>query len=269
MSTYPYLPIHFFSSRRGIQFPADDRATKPSYVSCIIECPYDGPTSPSAVLRVAHELLDMGCYEVSLGDTLGTATPADVERLLAVMLKSVPAARLAGHFHDTHGRALANVLRAHELGLRVFDSSVAGLGGCPYARGLARGNVATEDVALAFERRGVPTGVDLRALADAGRWISEVLGVPNRSSAAAGAAAQAEGGLGLDLKVSLPAVGPVSASASAAVDVAAAAAAIGMMTTATHASGRKLDRRSEQQASPPQAAFVAKAVPTRSRKSTM
>lgn len=205
----------------------------------------------------------MGCYEVSLGDTLGTATPADVERLLAVALKAIPAARLAGHFHDTHGRALANVLRAHALGLRAFDSSVAGLGGCPYAGGggdreRARGNVATEDVALAFARRGVATGVDLRALAEVGRWVAGVLGVPNRSRAAA---ALGDLDLGLELSLSLP---PQTAETVSA----AAAAAIGMMTTATHASGRKLDRRSEQPLLP-QGGCVAKTLPMRSRNSTM
>lgn len=181
-----------------------------SYVSCIIECPYDGPTPPAAVLRVTRELLAMGCYEVSLGDTLGTATPSLLRHLLADHLLApsnsscssspsattssseecgggggIPAGRLAGHFHDTHGRALANVLAAYDLGLRSFDSSVAGLGGCPYAGGRAPGNVATEDVVHAFERRGVATGVCLGELVGAGRWISAALGVPNRSRAGA------------------------------------------------------------------------------------
>lgn len=185
-----------------------------SYVSCIIECPYDGPTPPAAVLRVTRELLAMGCYEVSLGDTLGTATPSLLRNLLADHLLApsnsfssssspstttsttssgeecgggggIPATRLAGHFHDTHGRALANVLAAYDLGLRTFDSSVAGLGGCPYAGGRAPGNVATEDVVHAFERRGIATGVCLGELVGAGRWISAALGVPNRSRAGA------------------------------------------------------------------------------------
>lgn len=159
-------------------------------MSCIIECPYDGPTPPSAVLRVTRELLAMGCYEVSLGDTLGVGAPSDVEALLSVLLAAaVPAGRLAGHFHDTYGQALANVMKAYSMGLRTFDSSVAGLGGCPYARG-ARGNLATEDVVYAFERHGVPTGVDLGVLAATGQWISEVLKQANGSRAGAALAAR-------------------------------------------------------------------------------
>lgn len=150
----------------------------PSYVSCIFTCPYDGPTPASAVHHVTAALLAMGCYEVSLGDTMGTGTPADVEALLNTLLllspNPIPADKLAGHFHDTHGNALANVLKAYDLGLRTFDSSVAGLGGCPYAPG-ARGNVATEDVVGAFERMGVRTGVDLRKVREVGRWIREKL----------------------------------------------------------------------------------------------
>lgn len=119
----------------------------------------------------------MGCYEVSLGDTLGLGTPGDIETVLAVILESIPPERLAGHFHDTYGQALANVMKAYEMGLRTFDSSVAGLGGCPYAKG-AKGNVATEDVVYAFERLGVPTGVNLKELVDVGRWISDLLGQP-------------------------------------------------------------------------------------------
>lgn len=150
------------------------------YVSCIFTCPYDGPTPPASVHHVTESLLAMGCYEVSLGDTLGTGTPTDVETLLATLLSSsssssITADQLAGHFHDTHGNALRNVLAAHAMGLRTFDSSVAGLGGCPYAPG-ARGNVATEDVVAAFAARGVSTGgVDLRKVREVGVWISEVL----------------------------------------------------------------------------------------------
>lgn len=165
-------------------------SSHPSYVSCIIECPYDGPTPPWAVLRVTRALLDMGCYEVSLGDTLGVGAPADVEALLSVLLTTIPAARLAGHFHDTYGQALANVMKAYAMGLRTFDSSVAGLGGCPYAPG-ARGNLATEDVVYAFARHGVSTGVDLRELAATGEWISGVLKQANGSRAGAALAAAA------------------------------------------------------------------------------
>lgn len=131
----------------------------------------------------------MGCYEVSLGDTLGIGAPSDVESLLSVLLETIPSGKLAGHFHDTYGQALANVMKAYSMGLRTFDSSVAGLGGCPYAKG-ARGNLATEDIVYAFERHGVPTGVNLQELAATGEWISDVLKQPNGSRAGAALAAR-------------------------------------------------------------------------------
>jgi hydroxymethylglutaryl-CoA lyase len=111
----------------------------------VIACPYDGPTPPSNVLRIAETMLGMGCYEISLGDTIGVGTPSQVEQLLNLLLQYIPAEKLAGHFHDTYGLAVANVVKAYEMGLRVFDSSVGGIGGCPYAKG-AKGNVATEDL---------------------------------------------------------------------------------------------------------------------------
>lgn len=132
------------------------------------------------MLRVARELLDMGCYEVSLGETLGVGTAADVEALLSTVLESIPPTRLAGHFHDTGGQALANVMKAYEMGLRTFDCSIAGLGGCPYAK-TSKGNVPTEDVVHAFEKLGVSTGINLEELVDTGRWISGVLDQPNGS----------------------------------------------------------------------------------------
>lgn len=141
------------------------------------------------MLRVTRALLDMGCYEISLGDTLGIGAPSDVEALLSVLLETIPPRQLAGHFHDTYGQALANVMKAYSMGLRTFDSSVAGLGGCPYAKG-ARGNLATEDIVYAFERHGVPTGVDLAELAATGEWISDVLKQPNGSRAGAALAAR-------------------------------------------------------------------------------
>lgn len=137
----------------------------------------------------------MGCYEVSLGDTLGIGAPSDVEALLSVLLATIPAGKLAGHFHDTYGQALANVMKAYSMGLRTFDSSVAGLGGCPYAEG-ARGNLATEDMVYAFERHGVPTGVDLGELAATGEWISDVLKQANGSRAGAALAARFKEQLG-------------------------------------------------------------------------
>ncbi len=137
------------------------------YVSCVIECPYDGMVDPKQAARVAAELRDLGCYEISLGDTLGKATPEAVAALLAEVLKEVPAAQLAGHFHDTGGRALENIDVALDHGLRVFDASVAGLGGCPYAPGAA-GNVATEAVHDHLRARGFETGLHRDLLLQAG-----------------------------------------------------------------------------------------------------
>jgi hydroxymethylglutaryl-CoA lyase len=129
---------------------------------------------------MAQKMLDMGCFEISLGDTTGTATPGDIRRLLETLLKEIPAAKLAGHFHDSFGQAIANVKEAYRMGIRAFDSSVGGLGGCPYSPG-AKGNVATEDVVYLFENLGVHTGVDLTKLANIGDWISQQLRVPNSS----------------------------------------------------------------------------------------
>ncbi|RAL07140.1 aldolase [Aspergillus homomorphus CBS 101889] len=156
------------------------------YVSCIFSDPYDGPTSPAAVLRCVRALLDAGCYEVSLGDTLGVGSPASVRNLLQYLTDAgVPVSSLAGHFHDTYGQAVANVWEAYTCGLRVFDSSVAGLGGCPFAPG-AKGNVATEDVAYMFQNAGVETGIDLAGLVETGSWISKQL--PGSNSTRAGIA---------------------------------------------------------------------------------
>lgn len=127
---------------------------------------------------MAKKMLEMGCFEISLGDTTGTATPQDIRRLLEVLLKEIPAAKLAGHFHDSYGQAIANVKEAYRLGIRSFDSSVGGLGGCPYSPG-AKGNVATEDLVVCFESMGIDTGVDLVKLANIGDWICQQLRVPN------------------------------------------------------------------------------------------
>jgi len=157
------------------------------YVSCILGCPYEGPvTNENAaerfakVKQVTQALLDMGCYEVSLGDTIGTGTPVFTQQLLDVLLADIPAEKLAVHFHDTYGQALANILVAVKNGIAVVDSSVAGLGGCPYAKG-ASGNVATEDVLYMLHGMGIETGIDLSQLAATGRWISEQLDRPNGS----------------------------------------------------------------------------------------
>jgi hydroxymethylglutaryl-CoA lyase len=127
---------------------------------------------------MAKKMLEMGCFEISLGDTTGTATPRDIRRLLETLLKEIPATKLAGHFHDSFGQAIANVKEAYRMGIRAFDSSVGGLGGCPYSPG-AKGNVATEDVVYLFENMGVHTGVDLIKLANIGDWICQQLRVPN------------------------------------------------------------------------------------------
>lgn len=145
------------------------------YLSCIVDCPYDGPTEPSQVAKVAQALLDLGCYEVSLGDTIGTGTPVRVANMLNAVFERVPSQQAAVHFHDTWGQALANIYQALQMGVRVVDSSVAGLGGCPYAAG-ASGNVATEDVVYLCQGLGIETGVDLNRLAQAGWEISDALG---------------------------------------------------------------------------------------------
>jgi hydroxymethylglutaryl-CoA lyase len=136
------------------------------YVSCVVDCPYSGAVDPGEVARVAGALDSMGCVEVSLGDTIGRATPEAVRRMLETVLRAVPAERLAGHFHDTGGRALENVAVALELGLRTFDSAVGGLGGCPYAPG-AKGNLATGALVEMLEARGLATGIDRAVLREA------------------------------------------------------------------------------------------------------
>ncbi len=150
------------------------------YISVVLGCPYQGEVAPSAVAHVARRLSGMGCYEVSLGDTIGVGTAGKTQRMLEVVAREVPVERLAGHFHDTYGQALANILAAMDLGVATFDSSVAGLGGCPYAPG-ATGNVATEDVLYLLDGLGIETGVDLPLLAEAGRFVCEAIGRANAS----------------------------------------------------------------------------------------
>lgn len=145
------------------------------YVSCVLGCPYEGDVPAAQVAKVAKALYDMGCYEVSLGDTIGTGTPAKTKAMIEACAAEMPMAKLAGHYHDTYGQALANIYASLELGVHTFDASVAGLGGCPYAAG-ASGNVATEDVVYMLNGMGVRTGVDLDKLVDIGRWICGVLG---------------------------------------------------------------------------------------------
>ncbi|GAB4383583.1 hydroxymethylglutaryl-CoA lyase [Albidovulum sp.] len=145
------------------------------YVSVVTDCPYEGPVAPAAVARVAAALRDLGCHEVSLGDTIGQGRPETVEAMLAAVLGELPADRLAGHFHDTAGRALANIEVALARGLRVFDAAVGGLGGCPYAPGAA-GNVATEAVAAHLADLGYETGLDAAVLAEAARMARALRG---------------------------------------------------------------------------------------------
>ncbi|EJG0634134.1 hydroxymethylglutaryl-CoA lyase [Vibrio parahaemolyticus] len=144
------------------------------YLSCVVDCPYDGATSPTQVANISQALIELGCYEVSLGDTIGTGTPNRVKEMLESVLASIPNQRLAVHFHDTWGQALANIYQALSMGITTVDSSVSGLGGCPYAHG-ASGNVATEDVLYLCQGLGIETGVDLELLAKAGWMISDEL----------------------------------------------------------------------------------------------
>ncbi|RDS87995.1 hydroxymethylglutaryl-CoA lyase [Pseudomonas fluorescens] len=153
------------------------------YVSCVLGCPYEGEIAPEQVAAVARELYAMGCYEVSLGDTIGTGTAGTTRRLFEVVGAQVPRDKLAGHFHDTYGQAIANIYAGLLEGITVFDSSIAGLGGCPYAKG-ASGNVATEDVLYLLNGLGIDTGIDLDALIRAGLHISHVLGRPTGSRVA-------------------------------------------------------------------------------------
>jgi hydroxymethylglutaryl-CoA lyase len=162
-----FAPVAEAARRHGIAMRG--------YVSCVVDCPYEGPIAPAAVASVARTLLDLGCYEISLGETIGTATPGRVQAMLATVAAAVPREKLAVHFHDTYGQALANLMAALEQGIAVADSSVAGLGGCPYAKG-ATGNVASEDVLYLLNGLGIRTGVDLDKLAAAGRFISRELG---------------------------------------------------------------------------------------------
>ena len=162
---------------------ARDQIKVRGYVSCVVGCPYEGDISPEQVRDVSQSLLDMGCYEISLGDTIGIGTPGEVATLLELLTQTIRASQLAVHCHDTYGQALANIYVALEHGIRIIDSSVAGLGGCPYADG-ATGNVASEDVVYMLHGLGYETGIDLDQLIEAGNFISEALDRDNNSRAA-------------------------------------------------------------------------------------
>lgn len=170
-----FVPVMDAAKQHGIRVRG--------YVSCVLGCPYEGEVAPAQVASVARELFAMGCYEVSLGDTIGTGTPNATRRLFEVVGREVPREKLAGHFHDTYGQALANIYASLLEGINVFDSSVAGLGGCPYAKG-ASGNVASEDVLYMLNGLGIETGIDLDKLIAAGQRICDVLGRANGSRVA-------------------------------------------------------------------------------------
>jgi len=157
------------------------------YVSTVLGCPYQGDVAIADVVRVARRLHDLGCYEISLGDTIGIGTPGNARAMLAAVAGEVPMSALAVHFHDTRGQALANILACLELGVAVVDASVSGTGGCPYAPG-ASGNVATEDVVYMLHGMGIATGIDLERLIDTGRWLSAQLGRDNGSKVGKAAA---------------------------------------------------------------------------------
>ena len=159
------------------------------YISCVAGCPYEGPIAPAAVARVAKALHEMGCAEISLGDTIGTGTPRKMQAMIEAVAREVPLERLAVHCHDTYGQALANIYAALALGVAVVDSAVAGLGGCPYAAG-SSGNVASEDVLYMLDGLGIETGVDLAKLAETGAFIAAALGRANGSKAGLALAAR-------------------------------------------------------------------------------
>ncbi|MCP4923673.1 MAG: hydroxymethylglutaryl-CoA lyase [bacterium] len=151
------------------------------YVSCVLDCPYEGSVSPERTAEIAEALFKMGCDEISLGDTIGTGTPGRAISMVEAVAKKIPRGKIALHFHDTYGQALANIYACLEKGISIVDSSVAGLGGCPYAKG-ASGNVATEDVLYLLKGLNIETGVKLGAVAEIGHWITKTLNTPNRSN---------------------------------------------------------------------------------------
>jgi hydroxymethylglutaryl-CoA lyase len=161
------------------------------YVSCVVGCPYEGSVAPEKTAEVAKILFDMGCYEVSLGDTIGVGNPASVARMIEACARVVPIEKLAGHYHDTYGMAITNIHASLQLGMAVFDASVAGLGGCPYAKG-ASGNVATEDVVYLLNGLGIESGIDLAKLAMVGDWISSAINRPNGAKAGRALCARTE-----------------------------------------------------------------------------
>lgn len=153
------------------------------YISCVLGCPYEGHIAPTQVLNVANALYNAGCDEISIGDTIGVGTAKQAQSLIRDLKSNIPIEKLAVHFHDTYGQALANIYACMEEGIRIIDSSVSGLGGCPYAKG-ASGNVATEEVVYMLHGMGLKTGIDLEKLINAGQYICDALNIKNRSKVA-------------------------------------------------------------------------------------
>jgi len=176
-----FRPVAEAAQRRGVRVRG--------YISCVVGCPYEGEVAPEKTAEVAKALAELGCYEISLGDTIGVGTPRDVREMLDATARVVPMKQLAVHLHDTYGQALANIYAALQMGVTVVDSSVAGLGGCPYAKG-ASGNVATEDVVYMLDGLGIETGVNLEKLYRAGAFICKALGREPASKAARALAAK-------------------------------------------------------------------------------
>jgi isopropylmalate/homocitrate/citramalate synthase len=176
-----FAPVVAAASQQGVRVRG--------YISCVIDCPYEGAIAPRAAAGVALALRDMGCYEISLGDTIGTATPARMQDMIAAVNASIPMTELAVHCHDTYGQALANIFAALQMGVATIDSSVAGLGGCPYAKG-ASGNVASEDVVYMLNGLGIESGVDIQSLFRAGQYICAALGREPASKVARAMAAK-------------------------------------------------------------------------------
>jgi len=169
--------------RTVIEVARENKLSVRGYVSCVLGCPYEGAIAPEKVVDVALMMSEMGCYEISLGDTIGRGNPKTTRLMLEACLKRIPAVQLAGHHHDTYDMAIANIVASLDMGVGVFESSVAGLGGCPYATG-ASGNVATEDVVYLMDSLGYDIGIQLDKLTEAGSYISSVLGRPTSSRVA-------------------------------------------------------------------------------------
>lgn len=173
----------FVKNQEVTQLAINHHLTVRGYISCSLGCPYEGKISPKTVAKIASRLLAIGCSEISIGDTIGIATPYQAQNLIKMIAQDIPVKQLAIHFHDTYGQALANIYACLEAGVRIIDSSISGLGGCPYAKG-ASGNVATEDVVYMLEGLGIKTGIDLEALVAVSKFCTKITGHSPRSKVA-------------------------------------------------------------------------------------